>query len=347
MPIRPSATIILAGIAALLLSACDRSSGPQDSNIGADAPDLFTAHGNDKMVFFLASDLQIRHQTAQMQMVNLLAQRQTGISARTLDAGADAAKQAEQLREAVTTRPFALLVQPVDAKAIAAILKEARTAGIRVIGIGQGMTGQQCDSVIYCDQQALGKLAGEIALRALSLKSKEKGRAEVTGRVVQIRGEAEGGASALRGAGFLAVLQAQPGVVLVHDAPGFWKKEEAAARMKEALRLQTTFDIVYAHDDLMALGARQAAGQERENMLIIGTDAFSGPEGGLTLIRDGDIDASIYQPLLVDFAWGLLMRMLREPDFTPKPAYELKPQPVTPKNISEVIRSGWQPAPEM
>jgi len=133
----------------------------------------------------------------------------------------------------------------------------------------------------------------------------------------------------------------------VHDAPGFWSREGGAERVREALRIQRSFDAVYAHDDLMAAGAAEALPADlRENVFVIGTNGHGGREGGHTLVNAGVIDATVYQPLLVDFAALLIAKKIREPAFQPKPAYALDPRRVTPRDLDDIRLNGMVPYPE-
>ena len=117
--------------------------------------------------------------------------------------------------------------------------------------------------------------------------------------------------------------------------------------MQDAIRLQKQFDVVFAHNDAMALGAAEAAGEMRENVLLIGVDGFMGADGGFTAVNNGDIDATIHQPLLVDLAWQIIRKKLAEPAFQPKPSYKLNPMAITPKDVDDIRRKGLPPLPKL
>ena len=58
-----------------------------------------------------------------------------------------------------------------------------------------------------------------------------------------------------------------------------WIQAKAKDRMTEALRAQPKIDVVYAHNDPMAVGAYLAAkelGREKE-MIFVGVDGLGGP----------------------------------------------------------------------
>lgn len=312
----------------------------------ADAPKE-TAAPSPKTVVFLSARSSLPFESGQRQFLMQLLANQTRAALQTKDAGGDKAAQAGQFAQAIAAKPFAIIIDPVDVATVSAPIQEAVAKGILVIGLGQAATAAPCTTVLYCDQAEMGRLAGKMAVRAVTVKAKEEGRAEVTGRVIEIRGDADSAISNKRHEGFMEALKDAPGVIVVHDASGGWTKAGGKERTLEGLRVQKTADIVYAHNDSMALGAAEAAGDQRESILIIGTDGFSAPEGGFTLVNNGDIDATVYQPLLVDFAWTIVRKKMDAPDFPLKPSYQLLPTSITPKDIESLRHSGLPPFPPL
>ncbi len=259
------------------------------------------------------------------------------------DARGSVAAQKEQLRAIAATKPTAVMVLPVKADEISDEIAALKAAGARVIGLDASLNDGRCDSVVYCDQKKIGMMAGNLIVAALERRAKDGGATEVTGRVVQIQGDDDHPACRARSDGFLSALKARPGIILVHDVPAKWDKAEAGLRFKEALKLQKIVDAVYAHNDMMALGVSEASSAElniRQELLIIGTDGITGPGAGLEMLSKGQIDATVHQPLLVDFAWRLLEKMEKEKDFKPHPAYEIEPVVFTPNNQDELKAKG-------
>lgn len=261
--------------------------------------------------------------------------------------------QLAQFNAALESKPFAILLDALDAgprKAeLAAAVAKATSAGVLIIGLNETSLELDCTSVILADQRKLGKMAGELVVKALQQRSQEAGLPQVTGRVVEIRGLDHDLRCQLRHEGFAEALKVEPGVILVHDAPGNWTQDGGAERTRDAIRLQQTFDVIYAHNDLMALGAAKTMVQQerRDDMMIIGTDGFGGPDGGMTLVGDGEIDATIYQPFRVDFAWQLLQKKASEPSFQLKSRYELSPKVILPKDVDDIRRNGLPAYPAL
>jgi ribose transport system substrate-binding protein len=110
--------------------------------------------------------------------------------------------------------------------------------------------------------------------------------------------------------------------------------------MTEVLRAQPHIDVVYAHNDPMAVGAYLAAkelGREQE-MIFVGVDGLGGSAGGIQKVIDGVLAATFVYPLCVDKAVEIGRRMLHEPGFQPEKEYVLESVLVTKENAAEMYR---------
>lgn len=302
-------------------------------------------------IILLQQDNRLPLQEFQRNGLSMLVGRQAGYKMTTQDAAGEAAKQAEQFRAAIAAKPAAIFVSPVDPAALAALIVEAQTAGILVIGLDKRMLNEGCASIVFCDQSRVGHLAAQTVLDALKRKAAEENRPETTGRVLQLRGVENSFPTNELAEGFMDGLRKEPGVIVVHDAPADWKAENAALRVAEGLRLQKQIDVVFAHNDTIAQGAAKAmtdAGQ-RENVFIIGTDGISGPANrrGLELVRQGELDATIVQPALVDLALQIVLKMRTDKNFKPQASYEVEPVAVVPKNVEQALKAGTYRLPRL
>lgn len=302
-------------------------------------------------IVLLQQDNRLPLQEFQRNGLSMLVGRQAGYKLTTQDAASDAAKQVEQFRQAIAAKPAAIFVSPVDPAALAALVVEAKTAGIIVIGLDKRMASDGCASIVFCDQGRVGRLAAETVLEALKRKAAEEGRTETTGRVVQLRGVENSFPTNELAEGFMDGLRKEAGVIVVHDAPADWKADNAGQRVGEALRLQKQFDVIFAHNDTIAQGAAKAATDagQREQMFIIGTDGISGPatKRGMELVQQGELDATVVQPALVDLALQIVLKMRSDKNFKPQASYEIEPTAVVPKNVEQALRSGTYRLPKL
>jgi ABC-type sugar transport system substrate-binding protein len=192
---------------------------------------------------------------------------------------------------------------------------------------------------------------GEFTLEALRLKQEEQALPSLSGRVVVIRGDESGDTCRLRQAGFTGVLLAQPDVILVHDGPGFWDRDQTAERFREAVRLQQDFDVIFAHSDEMARAARATA-QEfemQQRLLFIGIGGARGSEGGLAAVQRGVLGATVQLPDLTEDILEITVKLARDPSWRPTPAVrELPWTLITASNLPTDIGIGpLMPAPAL
>lgn len=371
---RPAA--LLLGI--FLLAACDQSDSPVVEKAISDlekqkqaaaakpesappppastspAPGILASSGlaaKDERaeIILLLPDARIAMQEFQRNGLAMLVGRQAGYKLTTSDAAGSSAKQIEQFRQAIAAKPAAIIISPIDPPAVAALIVEAQTHGIIVIGLDKRMLNEGCASVVFTDQRKVGRMAADTIIEALKRKAAEEKRTEVTGRVVQLRGVADSYSTNEIAEGFSEGLRTQSGVILVHDAPADWSPETATKCTTEAFNLQKNFDAIYAQSDAMAIGAAKAADTagQRENVFIVGTDGLSGQKRGLELVRLGDLDASVVQPALVDLALKIIIKLRSDKAFKPQPSYEIQPVVILPKNVDQMLRTGTYRLPNL
>jgi ribose transport system substrate-binding protein len=160
------------------------------------------------------------------------------------------------------------------------------------------------------------------------------------GNLVEVRGllGVEGAVSRHQGAA--DVLSQYPDIRTVADPVADWIQARAKDRMTEVLRANSKIDVVYAHNDPMAVGAYLAAkelGREKE-MIFVGVDGLGGPAGGIKKVEDGILAATFIYPLCVDKTVEVALKMLRVPGFHPEKDYTVSPRLVTPENAAELYQ---------
>jgi len=300
-------------------------------------------------IILLLPDARIPMQDFQRNGLAMLVSRQAGYQLTTSDAAGSPALQSDQFRQAIAAKPAAILISPIDPPEVAALIVEAMTHGIIVIGLDKRMLNEGCSSVVFSDQRRVGRMAADAVVDALKRKAAEENRTEIAGRVVQLRGVADSYSTNEIAEGFSEGLRTQSGVILVHDAPADWSMENGTKRTAEAFSLQKNFDALYAHSDAIAVGAAKAAeaAGQRENVFIVGTDGLSGQKRGLDLVRQGEIDGTVVQPALVDLALQIITKLRSDKNFKPLPSYEILPVLVMPKNVEQSFSSGTYSLPQL
>lgn len=251
----------------------------------------------------------------------------------TSDAQQDNSKQVAQVETFIRQKPDLLIVAPNERAALTAVMGQAMEAKIPVICLERDILQPNYTSYVHSDNVAIGRLAGQFIVDHLT---KKYGKPE--GNVVAMRGllGVEGEINRDRGA--KEVLDKYPGIKNVADPVADWIQAKAKDRMTEVLRAQPKIDVVYGHNDPMAIGAYLAAkelGREKE-IIFVGVDGLGGPAGGIRKVMDGILAATFIYPLCVDKAAEIGSRILHEPGFRPEKDYVLESLMVTPENAAQM-----------
>lgn len=276
------------------------------------------------------------YRAAQNELMQKLFAKYPDVHLVIADAQQDNSKQIAQIETLIRQKPALLIVAPNERAPITEVMGKAVAAGIPVICLERDITAPNYTTFIGVDNRAIGHMAGEFIRDELSRRN----GGEPKGKVVEIRGLLGVEAQTERHEGALQVLNADPGVQIVHEAVADWLQSNARERMLEILRAEPKIDAVYAHNDPMAIGAYVAAhelGRDHE-MFFVGIDALGGPAGGIKKVMDGVLAATFYYPLCVDKAVEIGNRIMREPGFKPEKRYILDSKPVTQQNAQQMYQ---------
>lgn len=289
-----------------------------------------------RLILFAAANLADPFQRLQSSLMESAVRKLDNCRFKALDAAGSAETQAKQLAEARGQHPAGLVIGPVDPKTVSDTVNAIQREGAFVVGVDERLAPDTCSALVFVHQKKLGELAGQQVVEALKRKAADEGKPAVAGRVVHLTGDDSSFEAKARSEGFHEALKAEPGIIVVHEAPAAWTREGGKARTEEALRLQHEFDVVCAQSQAIAQGASEAltTAQAREKVLIVGMD------GGLDLLRKSIIDVTILQPPPLETAFTLLRKHLEDSHFSPPASTELQPEAVTPSNLDEVLAKG-------
>lgn len=194
------------------------------------------------------------------------------------------AKQIDDIKYFVDNGFDIIIVSPNEAAALTPIIKEVYQQGVPVVIFDRNINGDTYTARIGVDDEGLGRSAAHYALHLLG---KGTNAIEIFG----LKGStpAEG-----RHNGFAREFEGNGGVLLA-SVPGNWNKEDAMPVVDSLLRLYPDVDLIYAHNDRMAIGASEVAhALGRDSIRIIGIDAA--PNIGIRAVADSVIDATFLYP---------------------------------------------------
>jgi ribose transport system substrate-binding protein len=307
-------------IIAALLTACGGSSQPEKKQY---------------FVAFSQANNAEPYRAAQNALMTKLFAQAPDVKLVISDAQQDNSKQVAQVETFIRQKPDLLIVAPNERAALTAVMGQAMEAHIPVICLERDIMQPNYTTYVHSDNKAIGRLAGQFI--ADSLKRKY---GAVKGNVVAMRGLLGVEGEINRDAGAREIFAREPGIKIVADPVADWIQAKAKDRMTEVLRAQPKIDVVYGHNDPMAIGAYLAAkelGREKE-MIFVGVDGLGGEAGGIKKVMDGVLAATFVYPLCVDKAVEIGLRMLREPGFKPEKDYSIESILVTPENAAQMYQ---------
>jgi ABC-type sugar transport system substrate-binding protein len=212
---------------------------------------------------------------------------------------------------------------------------QAMQAGIPVICLERDILQPNYTTYIRMDNRAIGTMAGQFIVDQLTGKF-----GEPRGNVVIVRGLLGVEAQINRDGGAREVLSRYPQIHIVADPVADWIQAKAKDRMTEVLRVQPHIDVVYAHNDPMAIGAYLAAKElnREKEMIFVGVDGLGGPAGGIKKVIDGVLAATFIYPLGVDEAVTVAKSILQDPTYRPEKEITLGSTMVTSANAGQLYQ---------
>lgn len=229
------------------------------------------------------------------------------IEVRLASADDDNDSQLSQINYFIDQGVSLLIVSPNQVNAISPALERAQQKGIPVILVDRKTQSKKYTAFIGCDNYLLGKLVGDYIAQRLNGK----------GRIVEIRGLDDSSPAIDRHRGFVDALNAYPDLQIVASESGDWKEQSGSEVMKRVLSKTQDFDYVFAQNDRMAYGAYKVACEHglQDKCRFVGVDGLAGKHGGLELVRQGVLEASMLYPTKGDEVIALAMKILRHEPF--------------------------------
>lgn len=193
-------------------------------------------------------------------------------------------QQVNILEDQILKAVSAIAVAPSGVAEIIPVLDKAHSRNIPIITVDTDINWPHKLSYVGTDNRLGGKLAGEYIVKILN----------GNGRVALIHGIPGVQTHEDRKAGFLDVINAAPGIVLVAQQPANSERELALTVMENILTSHPDLDAVFMTSDQMALGALEAIAARTltEKIITVGFDA--GREA-IQAVREGRLNAIVAQ----------------------------------------------------
>ncbi|MCH5218725.1 MAG: substrate-binding domain-containing protein [Muribaculaceae bacterium] len=178
-----------------------------------------------------------------------------------------------------------IIAAPNEAEALTPVIKKAYDRGIPVLVFDREVLGDDYTAFQGADNASIGREAARYALAKLP----------GGGSVIELQGLPGSTPAAGRSRGFRQELDSLGAPLkVVASAPANWNYEEAVNVADSLLALHPDAQLIYAHNDRMAIGAAEAAEARGLNPFIIGIDGASAI--GMKAVKEGKIDATFFYP---------------------------------------------------
>ena len=198
------------------------------------------------------------------------------------DAADNSETQIGQVETFITQKINLLLISPNEATPLTPAVEKAYAA-MPVVLMERGINSEKYTAWLGGDNKQIGKAAGEFLAKVSGGK----------GKIVELMGKAGATPTNVRHQGFADAIASVPGLTVVEKYNCNYQREPAQTYMENVLQKHTDFNIIYAHNDEMALGAVKALkqnGKDPKNYIIIGIDGVQ--EEVVKAIQAGEMTAT-------------------------------------------------------
>lgn len=226
----------------------------------------------------------------------------------TLDfrsAGEDNKLQEEQVDSMIKAHVNLIIISPSLFRNESHMLQRAKAANIPVIVVDRQIDSPYYTAFIGRDDEQLGRMMGNY------IGQTRKGE---TTNILEISGSPGSSPSIDRGRGLREAIAKYPNLHIVATIGGTWNPDSITARGKEFLRTHPNlkFDYVAGQSDNCAMSMRKAIEQTggHKGVRYIGINGLPGPKGGLQMVKEGKMEATVINPTrgfqVVDLAKNIL-----------------------------------------
>lgn len=219
--------------------------------------------------------------------------KELGYTMKLLNARGNATEQINQMDTAISQKPRAIIIKPVEANTIVAAVNKAREAGIPVLSYDGTITDTTVEFHSVVGTEKIGQMAAEEIVKQLKAK-----RGSEKGKVLQVMGDLGDFYTVFIDRGFKQVMAKYPAVtVITKDTPG-WESTTTANVVSDQLTVNKDIDIIFVHADSRipaVIPVLESKGLKKGAIALIGTD---GDPSALQLIKEGWLWETIGVPMV-------------------------------------------------
>jgi inositol transport system substrate-binding protein len=222
--------------------------------------------------------------------------KELGIDIQVEDAQNDVGKQLDQVKNFIASGVNAIVLTIVDSSAGEAITAAAEAAKVPLVFVNVEPSNvaklPANQAYVGSNEIESGTLGAFEACKMLRAKGKANGA-----KAYILIGDLAHQASIQRTKDVKDVLSTDmcKFITIIHEQEGKWARNNAQDIMTNWLSSGEPFDVVFANNDEMAIGAIQgmkASGLAMDNVVVVGVDAT---QDALQAMTSGDLDVTVFQ----------------------------------------------------
>lgn len=214
----------------------------------------------------------------------------------------DIENQIKNIEQLISEKVDILIVSPIKSKPITPIVEKAFKSGIPVLIVDRKTDGDNYTAYLGGDNYEVGTNAANY-LASLTNENK---------KIIEIKGLAGSSPALERSLGFSDVINSTKNLQVVKAIEGNWESYSIKDSLRNVLESVKDVDYIFVHNDRMALGAWEVVKEKKlqGHIKIIGVDGLNGPNGGIQLVKEGKLLATILYPTGGDEAFRLALKIL-------------------------------------
>ena len=201
-----------------------------------------------------------------------------------LDSTNDPAKERSNVEDLLQLGITALVINPTDSDAVIKTIEVANNKNVPVITLDRHANGGIVTSHIASDNVSGGEMAANFVL--------EQFKDMDSINIVEIQGIPGASATRDRGQGFHNVLDKESKANFISIQAADFDRQKGLQVMENIIQRDSNIQVVFAHNDEMALGVAKAIKAAGLNTIVIG---FDGNEDAKEAVDKNEMKATIAQ----------------------------------------------------
>jgi signal transduction histidine kinase/DNA-binding response OmpR family regulator len=229
-----------------------------------------------------------------------------GVHLTIYNANRQAKKQISDIEKFINDKVDVIIVSPFESDSIVPVIEKAYEKGIPVIIIDRKVNTSNYSAFLGADNIEVGRIAGKYIVSS----------SQGVGNVIEIKGGETTSPVYERSLGFKQIVNQYPDIKVTSvnvDNYGRPKND-----FKNLLDKNSNIDYIYCFNDIIAYNAWKivkAKGLENK-IKFIGVDGLNGTNGGIQLIKEGILDATVLYPTGGSEAIRLALNIVKKEIFS-------------------------------